>query len=571
MRISLRSNVFHSRLPCRKPVFTISVRTLVHKSPYEFYDATENGKYTCFAKYLLGKVWQHSVENPGKAAFINAHDPSKQRTFRDVYVNALSIATYLYNAGVRRGDTVSVLMPNSIDTAAIVLGTTIIGGVFSPISASFTPAELIIQLNDSKSKVLFVHDKLAPVAAAARPKTSLEKVIIVDGVATGDETNFSDVVKTLPSLDNRVDAARLDDLFCLPYSSGTTGLPKGVMLTQKNLFSLIDNVAIQFKNEEFPFLDPPYTPKVDNELLLLPFFHIFGQGMLLKSILQGGTAVVMSIFKAEEFFKIIQDFKLRFIAVAPPIALALTHHPAVDNYDISSLQAVFSGGAPLASDVGKALQKRHKNIKYVVQGYGMTESSLAISLPCLRPGKVTPSASVGQLVAGYEAKIVDIDTKEVLTTTNAVGELWVRSPLIMKGYHNRPEETAHCLDDEGWFKTGDMARFDDEGHLFIEDRLKELIKVSAYQVPPAELEHLMHEHPEILDVAVIGVPCDRRGEVPKAFVVRKSESLTEDAVKEFVAERVSHYKQLNGGVSFVDAIPKSPAGKILRRELKKLL
>ncbi|KAE9547819.1 hypothetical protein FO519_008972 [Halicephalobus sp. NKZ332] len=292
---------------------------------------------------------------------------------------------------------------------------------------------------------------------------------------------------------------------------------------------------------------------------------MFGLGMLLNGIYSGETIIVMGKFDLEKFCKCVQDYKIRMASVVPPILVHLAKNPIIDKYDLSSLEAVLSAAAPVGKDLCNEVKKRIPSLKYILQGSGMTETSLLTTLGSIKTK--TPIESVGPLVNGHELKIVDPDTKEALGT-NKKGELWYRSDQIMRGYLNRPEETAATIDSEGWLHSGDIGFIDNDGHVYIVDRLKELIKVKGYQVPPAELEDLLLSHPKVRDCAVVGVPCEIRGEVPKAFIVKKCDTLQEDEIHDFVNEKVTKYKQLKGGVLFIPEIPKSPSGKILRRMLK---
>ncbi|KAE9547391.1 hypothetical protein FO519_009399 [Halicephalobus sp. NKZ332] len=354
-----------------------------------------------------------------------------------------------------------------------------------------------------------------------------------------------------------------EDLLCLPYSSGTTGLPKGVMLTHKNLVTVLHNFTDVMKENIYSTLVPSFLPCEQNSILFLPFYHMFGFGTLLNGIYNRETIVVMTKFDFEKFCKYIQDYKIRIAFVTPPVLVYLAKNPIIDKYDLSSLEIVLSSAAPLGKDLYNEVKKRLPTLKHVFQGYGMTEISFFTTLGSIK----TPIGSVGALVNGHELKIVDPETGESLGA-NTEGELWYRSDQVMKGYLNRPKETAATIDSEGWLHSGDIGFIDDNGHVYIVDRLKELIKVKGYQVPPTELEDLLLSHPKVKDCAVVGIPCEIRGEIPKAFIVKKCNTLREDEIHDFVNEKVTKYKRLKGGVSFVSEIPKSPSGKILRRMLR---
>jgi acyl-CoA synthetase (AMP-forming)/AMP-acid ligase II len=340
-------------------------------------------------------------------------------------------------------------------------------------------------------------------------------------------------------------------VLAMPYSSGTTGLPKGVMLSHANLVANVAQIAAI----------EPVRPG-ERTLAVLPFFHIYGMTVLMAYILAGGGALVtLPRFELEAALRLAAEHRMRRLFVVPPVVLALAKHPLVAGFDLSALEIVFSGAAPLGAELEAACAGRLGCA--VVQGYGMTEMSpVSHFTPA---GRYAPG-SAGATVPNTRCRIVDPETGADLPA-GEVGELWVQGPQVMLGYLNNPEATEATLKD-GWLRTGDLGRIDKDGNLHIVDRVKELIKVKGFQVPPAELEALLVTHPEVSDCAVIGLPDEECGEVPAAFVVRAAgaEPLPE-ALQAFVASHVAHYKQLRK-VTFVEAIPKSPSGKILRRLLR---
>lgn len=385
------------------------------------------------------------------------------------------------------------------------------------------------------------------VAKAAIEGTDVTEIVVIgegEGVTPLTEL-FGDPLEQVP-----VD---LDDhVVVLPYSSGTTGLPKGVMLTHRNLVANIEqcNHMLFYKENEVA-------------LAALPFFHIYGMQVLMNGLLANGvTVVTMPRFDMVEALTAIQDLKVtRFFAV-PPIILGLAKAPIVDKYDLSSLRQVFSGAAPLGAELAAEASARIGC--EVVQGYGMTELS-PVSHGTVE-GDFRPGTS-GVTISNTESRIVDPETGEDQGVGER-GELWVRGPQVMKGYLNNPEATAITMTDDGWLKTGDIGIIDEHHHLSIVDRLKELIKYKGFQVAPAELEALIITHPKVADVAVIGIPDDEAGEVPKAFVVTNpGETITLEEIQALVKEHLASYKQIQI-LDVIDAIPKSAAGKILRKELR---
>jgi acyl-CoA synthetase (AMP-forming)/AMP-acid ligase II len=345
----------------------------------------------------------------------------------------------------------------------------------------------------------------------------------------------------------------------LPYSSGTTGLPKGVMLTHYNLVANLSQCEGARDFDGFK--------ESDVIIAVLPFFHIYGLVVIMKlGLCQGGTILSMPRFDFAEFLAAMQKYRVSIAPLVPPIVLGMVKSPAVRREDLASVRLVFSGAAPLGEDIARALST--KLGCPVVQGYGMTEASPVTHLSPTKNAPFRPG-SIGLVVPNTEVKLVAIDGAGEVGRGEE-GELWIRGPQIMKGYLNQPEETAAAIDPEGWYHTGDVGYVDDQGWFYIVDRTKELIKYKGMQVAPAELEALLLTHPAVLDAAVIRKADEEAGEVPKAFVVLKadaeSRAITAEAVMAFVAERVAPHKRIRH-LEFTDQIPKSASGKILRRLL----
>ncbi|WP_241002948.1 AMP-binding protein, partial [Streptomyces sp. CB01881] len=346
------------------------------------------------------------------------------------------------------------------------------------------------------------------------------------------------------------------DIAVLPYSSGTTGLPKGVMLTHRSIATNLAQTDALF-----------HPGEGERILAVLPFFHIYGLSALLNQPLRcGATVVVLPRFDLEQFCRTIEEQRVQALIVAPPIALALAKHPVVDHFDLSSVEYLLCAAAPLDNELG-AVCARRLGLPHVLQGYGMTELSPVSHL--VSPVETDPSpGSVGRMVPSTELRVAALDGTDGDLGPGEPGELLIRGPQVMKGYFGRPSDTAATVDADGWLHTGDVGFVDERGYLYIVDRVKELIKYKGYQVAPAELEALLLGHPGIADAAVIGVTDAEGTESPKAFVVRAPGStLTEEEVTAFVAGQVAPYKKVRA-VEFLDAVPKSPAGKILRRELR---
>ena len=342
-----------------------------------------------------------------------------------------------------------------------------------------------------------------------------------------------------------------EDLVALPYSSGTTGLPKGVMLTHYNL---VANMRQMDGLEYFHYEDVL--------LCVLPLFHIYGLVVVLNMGLHmGATIVMMPRFDLEQFLSLIQKYRVTLSHIVPPIVLQLAQNPIIDKYDLSSLKMIFSGAAPLGVELSRECMKRVGC--GIRQGYGMTETSPVTHSSPPHPDDMKLGA-VGPAAPNTECKLIDPATGAELGA-NQEGELWVRGPQVMTGYLNNPEATAGTLDSDGWLHTGDIGYADEDGHFFIVDRMKELIKYKGFQVAPAELEAVLLSHPNIADAAVIPCADDEAGEVPKAFVVLRGEVPAAE-IMDFVASRLAPHKKIRF-VEFIAQIPRSASGKILRRVL----
>jgi acyl-CoA synthetase (AMP-forming)/AMP-acid ligase II len=466
------------------------------------------------------------------------------------------VATGLAQHGFRKGDVFAIYSSNLPEYAVTFLAVASLGGINTTVNPLYTASELAKQLNDSGAKFLITAPMFLDKAQEAVQGSKVEEIFVFDkaeGATSYEELATSSPTPPAIQIDPR------DDAVALPFSSGTTGFPKGVMLTHYNLVANLRQCEGASDCES--------CKEGDRILAVLPLFHIYGMvAIMLLALSRGGTIVTMPRFDFRDFLGVIQKHRVTVAPLVPPIILSLAKHDAVCEFDLSSLRLVFSGAAPLGEDIAHECSLRLKCP--VVQGYGMTETSPVTHLPPTR--NVRPrSGSVGFVVPNTEAKIVAIDTGAELSAGQE-GEIWIRGPQVMKGYLNQPEETAASLDDDGWYHTGDIGYADAEGWFFIVDRIKELIKYKGLQVAPAELETLLLTHPAVLDCAVIRKANYEAGEVPKAFVVLKEEDVSRataaDAIMAYVAARVPPHKRIRD-VEFISQIPRSAAGKILRRVL----
>ncbi len=510
---------------------------MIHKSPYPDVTIPE----TLLTPFVL----RHASALGNEPAFVDG-PTGRELSYGDFEKQVKSLAGGLLARGFGKGDVLAIMAPNIPEYAIAFHGTAWAGGAVTTVNPTYTASEVQHQLKDSGAKLLVTVSMFLDVAKAAAEGTAVEEIYTIDA---SDVPSLSDLMG--PPLEAQV-AVDPTDVVALPYSSGTTGLSKGVVLTHHNLVANLVQTAAMLPIE-----------RGETVLSFLPFFHIYGMQVLMNGALfQGGKVVTMPRFDLELFLQLSQDHKVARAFVAPPIVLALAKHPAVANYDLSSLKSVFSGAAPLGPELAQEAGARLAC--EVVQGYGMTElSPVSHATPA---GQFKPG-TIGVLVPSTECRIVDPETGKD-QGIGEDGEIWVRGPQVMPGYLNNAEATANTIDADGWLHTGDVGHIDTDGHFTIVDRLKELIKYKGFQVPPAELESILVTHPDVADAAVIGVPDDEAGELPRAFIVRRegAQASAED-IQKFVAGQVAHYKQIRL-VSFVDEIPKSASGKILRRMLR---
>lgn len=509
--------------------------------------------------YAVRPVQQYIVDAasrwPSKIALI---DGDRRFTFGELNAHSDRLAAALAGIGVHKGDRVGLLAPNCAEFEIAFFGVLKTGATVTTINSGYREREIAHQLNNSRASILIVHDSLVEMAEAAKPLlTEPPKVIVIQPDGT-DPDSFWGVIAASPARAPQVEIDPMEDIAVLPYSSGTTGLSKGVMLTHHNLTSNVD----QFLNRPGELAEPGADDVV---LVHLPLFHIYGMNVMMNPCIAiGSPQVLMGRFDMDDFLGLMEKHRVTAVYTVPPVLVGLAQYPGVKDHDLSALRFMVIGAAPLSEE----LQTRVQEVTGVpvLQAYGMTETSPYTNVDFAEPNRARPG-SVGPSAADTEQKIVDVETGTVELPLGEDGELLMRGPQVMKGYFDDPAATAETLTEDGWLHTGDIARMDPDGYLWIVDRKKELIKYKGFQVPPAELEGLLLEHDGVADCAVIGKPDEESGEIPKAFVVRKEGASVNDAdLMQFIAERVATFKQVRE-VEFVEAIPKNPSGKILRRVL----
>ncbi len=498
-------------------------------------------------KDLTSVVLQRVDELGDKSALIDGTS-GRALSYNELSSQIKHLAAGLNQRGFKKGDVCAVFCPNLPEYATIFLGVAAVGGINTTVNSLYSTNDLIHQFTDSRAKFLITIPAFMDRALPAADKCGIEEIFVL-GEAEG-ATPFSELLKN-DGIAPEVTIDPKNDLVALPYSSGTTGLSKGVMLTHENLVS--DMV-----------LTTSINTITDKDVLIgvLPFFHIYGMVLILNlAIYRGVTLVTMPRFDLEQFLQIVEKYKITCLNLVPPLVLALSKHPLVDNYDVSSIRLISSGAAPLGQELEQACADRLNCQIY--QGYGLTEVAGASHVNTI-PVPSDKVGAVGQVVPNTYSKIIDTESGKELGI-NEQGEVLIKGPHVMKGYLNNEEATKHCIDEDGWFHTGDIGYADEDGYFFIVDRVKELIKYKAYQVAPAELEAILVSHEAIADAAVIPSPDEEAGEIPKGFIVLSSE-ISAEAVMEFVAEQVAPHKKIRK-IEIVDEIPKSASGKILRRVL----
>ncbi|HLV44197.1 MAG TPA: AMP-binding protein [Aggregatilineales bacterium] len=490
-------------------------------------------------------VLDHAAHRPDRPALIDGVT-GQVITYASFAARVRAAAAGLAACGFRQGDVLALLCANTPGYAVALHAALLLGGVVTPANPLFTPGELLTQLCDSGARWIVASPPSEATALAARAQGAVDEVFVIGG-AGGAGTPFEALLEAggpLPHV--QIDSG---STAVLPYSSGTTGLPKGVRLTHRNLVAnLVQLAAVE-----------PITPG-DVLLGVLPFFHIYGLTFVLNLGLVTGAAVVtMPRFDLAACLDLMRRYQVTRAPLVPPVIRALARHPAARGVELPALRVIISGAAPLAGDIAAECAARLGCV--VKQGYGLTETS---PVTHINPDDAVRPGSVGPPLPGTECRIVDPATGVVLPPGEA-GEVCICGPQVMAGYLGQPEATAAVLDAEGWLRTGDIGRLDAAGYLTIVDRLKEQIKYKGFQVAPAELEALLLRHPAVAAAAVVPAPDEEAGEVPKAFIVA-AEPVAAGEIMSFVAERVAPHKRIRR-VEFVEEIPVSASGKILRRVL----
>ncbi|KAN0047830.1 hypothetical protein ACTA71_002217 [Dictyostelium dimigraforme] len=474
---------------------------------------------------------------------------------------------------LKKGDVVGVILPNLPEYVPIFHGTLLMGGITSLVNPEYTIEELSHTLATVSPRYLVltlsVYEKIKNDLKRVFP--NVEKVILVD-IAGQNQKEIEQltldggkgILMTFKQLINnngkdypdvRIDPKK--DTAIIPFSSGTTGLFKGVCLSHYNIIS---------NTYQTQTIETSTYKKNDTVMGILPFFHIYGLMLfLMLMVKQGHRVIILPKFEPVRFLELIQKYKVAISFIVPPVAIMFAKSPLVDKYDLSSLRTLFSGAAPLSSEVEELIKERFKGRIVIKQGYGATELSPACFVI---PSGLVKSGSAGILLPNQLAKIISPETGENLGMGEK-GEICIKGPNVMLGYYKNEKATNEVIDRDGFLKTGDIGFVDEDGYYFIVDRSKELIKCKGFQVPPAELEALLLSHPKVADACVVGLSKGDMGEVPRGFVViKQNESLTEKELLDWAHPKIANYKHFRGGIFFIPAIPKSATGKLLRKNLK---
>ena len=521
----------------------------------------------------IHKILEDTAERfPNRLAFLYPSEMSFKQFKEQVDV----FATALKDLGVKKGDRVALYGPNSIQWEISFFGLEKAGAILVPMNPLFKESEVEYEANDSGAETIIVSQPEYPNVAAIKDKTNLKNFIVIEEKEEKTETPEGTIGWSELMINTKSDPPEYkfnpkEDLATLVYTSGTTGLPKGTMLTHYNMVSNVIQMCQLFELSE-----------LDIAMTVLPLYHIYGLNVCMnQAIWLGAAQVVSPRFEVQEFCKLIEKYQVTYSLCVPPIFLAVVRHledPSVKGYDWANLKIFNNGAAPIPLELLERFDKLAKekcNAKEVTiqHGWGLTEASPVVAVnPMSRP----KMESQGTLIPDTFHKIIDLETGEELPERGQIGELVIKGPQVMKGYWKRPEatESAFWIDPktgEKWLRTGDMAYIDDDEYEHLVDRIKEMIKYKGWAIAPAELEDLLFKNPHVFDAAVIGKPSKELdiGQMPKAFIILKPESkgkVTEQEIMDWVAERISAYKKIRE-VEFVDDIPKSGAGKILRREL----
>jgi len=482
----------------------------------------------------------------------------------EVKEQALNVARALKSHDLKKGDVVAIVLPNCLEYPVLVQGCLYLGIAITPINPAYTANEISRQLSASKASVIFGHssivDKLkksSDLAGCVKKSFLIGENLISEGALHWDDF----IASSSGPVPEQADIDVMNDVAVLPFSSGTTGVPKGVMLSQHNL--VVNNYSISCNDSTYMIAAAGLQQ--ETTISVLPLYHIYGLNLTMSSGLHNGVKqVILPGFDPTLFVKAMEEYKPTFLHLVPPLMGFLANHPLVTPDHLKSLRQINVGAAPIGPTLITQFYKKAPKYTIFKEGWGLSEVAGGAT-GCHGPRKL---GSCNQILPNLRLQIRDVET-DTAQGPNTVGEIVLKGPHCMLGYSNNEEANKEIFDDDGWMRTGDIGYYDEDYHIFLVDRIKELIKVKGLQVAPAELEDVLRGLKGVKDVGVIGVKSEREGELPRAYIVRE-ETLTEEMVHDYMKAQVSSHKQLAGGIEWIEAIPKSAAGKILRKELKEL-
>ena len=523
--------------------------------------------YPCRPLYEILRMTAVTTPDLVATAFLGAH-----LTYGQIKEQSDKLATVLALLGLKPKDRVGIMLPNCPQYIVATFAILRLGAIVVNVNPLYTPREVAVVAKDSEIRMLFAMDLLAPVIFAARDQTNIETVIVTSlAEYSAAATPCDEIEGTLRLTDLLADVSEPDlphveidpeEVAVLQYTGGTTGVPKGAMLTHRNVFANVLQVTLWSNHES--------RSGSDTFLLVIPFFHIYGftVGMMAGTWI-GVQQVLIPKYDVEALLKAIRDYRPTYFPAVPTIYISLLSHPKVREYGLDKVRAFNSGSAPLPVEVIAQFERLTGGVT-LSEGYGLSEASpvthSTASLARRKPG------SIGLPLPDTDIKIVDLDTGTHVVPIGEEGELCIAGPQVMKGYWNRPDETAIALrpDDAGriWLYTGDVARMDEDGYFYIVQRKKDMIIVSGFNVYPSEVESVLYAHPAVMEAAVIGLPDRYRGEVVKACVVLKSgATASAEELTKHCASGLAEFK-VPRTIEIRESLPKTAVGKILHRVLR---
>ncbi|XP_014476031.1 PREDICTED: 4-coumarate--CoA ligase 1-like [Dinoponera quadriceps] len=521
--------------------------------------------------YVHDFVWENIGKWPNKTAVVCSVS-GRTYTYSQLRKTCARLATSFRKCNLLPGDKLAVILPNIPEFMIVALAASEAGMTLTMINPAYTVYEIkrYLELSDAKAVITW-SAKYADAQASVRENPNIKLPIIIANDSI-DSTVIPGTIKLTDLMRDDIEEFSVSqktgvsfeaDVY-MPFSSGTTGLSKGVQLSHRNIVANLQQII---RPELYGPVEATESYQ-DIIPLILPLFHIFGLILSMNANLRlGNKLVCVPQFSQDGFIKLLEQYRPTHLQIVPPIVQILAYNKRITPRHVENMKTIVSGAAPIGDESISMFQDRISDSVIFCQGYGMTETSPAISLSC----DGAPTASCGYLISSSQMRIVgeNDDNRDKNLGPRELGQIYVRGPHVMKGYFKNPEKTAETMDGD-WIKTGDIGYYTEEGLIYVQGRLKEMIKVKGLQVAPAELEEVIRACDKIQDVGVIGVSHDKYGEIPKAFVVpKKGIKIDEDELKKFVAERVAEFKQL-GYVQVVESIPKSATGKILRKKLEEL-